>query len=1410
MVGRRCFLGVGWLPWVLLAFAPAPAAAEPLRAEQVPPELKPWIPWVLRGHERALCPRFPGDDSPRCVWAGALDLALEAGGGRFQQTWEVYAETSVPLPGGRDRWPLAVLVAGRPATVLEEGGQPRVRLPPGRHSVSGSFGWKRLPESLPVPAETGLVALRLGGQPVAFPRRQDGELFLEATTRPEAAADRLDLTVHRKVTDGVPLILATRLQLAVAGKMREVLLGQALPPGFVPHALHSPLPARLESGGRLRLQLRPGSFTVTLEARQESPARALTRPAPEGTWTEGDEVWVWQAQPALRVVTVAGAPAVDPRQTTLPREWRSLPAYLMKPGATLALQERRRGDADPAPDQLTLDRQLWLDFDGGGYTARDAIRGRLGRGWRLEMGPESQLGRVAVAGTDQFITRLADGGKSGVEIRQRQVNLEAESRLEGARQRLPAVGWAHDFQAAAATLNLPPGWRLIHAAGADRVDRSWIKRWTLLDLFLVLVVAISVARLFGRGPGFLALLMMLLIAQERDAPAWIWLAVVLGEALVRALPAGQLRKLAKLYRLGAAIVLILVAIPFAVGQIRGALYPGLAGGGGGFLSDLAPAPMEDGALVEPQAEGALSDGADRAEMAEAVERSALELRALSGSLREEAGAEAGAMEQKLARAPSRVGNSGIGGLRGAGRAAPGAPPVAAAAPTSTRSLGAYDPDAQVQTGPGVPRWRWTQVRLTWNGPVEQSAQLTLWLEPPWVAGLLAFAAVGLVGLLALLLFRSALANLGASFGRWLPGVPVLLLAALLPAGARAAEFPPKELLDQLRDGLLEPPACQPTCASVGRLALEVSPQQLRLRLEASAAVAAPLALPGLAEHWLPAVVLLDGKPSTALLRQGGRLWLRLPPGSHQVVLQGPLDGRQSVQIPLGPARPHAVAATLDGWLLAGVSEDGAVGESLELTRAESASARAAGAPESFQAQSLPPFVTVERTLQLGLDWEVETRVVRATPPGAAVVIEVPLLPGESVVSEGVRVREGRVQVNMGPEEGETTWRSILAQKSPIALAAPATAAWAESWRLDLGPIWHAEVSGIPPVHAGDAAGERRRMWRPWPGETVAIVVTRPPGLAGRTFTIDRSELQLRPGGRSTEGTLTLELRSSRGGEHALTLPEGASLESLQVDGREQPLRLDGRRVTLPLAPGARTFRLGFRSPAALGFFYRTPTVDLGVPSVNADLRVSLAADRWVLLLGGPRLGPAVLVWSVLIVIVAAGLLLGRTTLTPLRARHFILLGLGFVPLSVTAAALVVGYLLALGWRRDRLRIRQAWLHDLTLIVLALWTLVAMGVLFVAVQRGLLASPDMAITGNGSYATELRWYSDRVPGALPVGWVLSLPLMVYHLAMLAWALWLAAALIRWSRWVWSCFAEGGLWRPLRRPPPPAAPGPASPP
>jgi len=42
-------------------------------------------------------------------------------------------------------------------------------------------------------------------------------------------------------------------------------------------------------------------------------------------------------------------------------------------------------------------------------------------------------------------------------------------------------------------------------------------------------------------------------------------------------------------------------------------------------------------------------------------------------------------------------------------------------------------------------------------------------------------------------------------------------------------------------------------------------------------------------------------------------------------------------------------------------------------------------------------------------------------------------------------------------------------------------------------------------------------------------------------------------------------------------------------------------------------------------------------------------------------------------------------------------------------------------------------------------------------------------------------------------IYSVPMWVYRVLMLAWAMWIAFALVRWLRWAFNAWKKNGLWR-----------------
>ena len=375
---------------------------------------------------------------------------------------------------------------------------------------------------------------------------------------------------------------------------------------------------------------------------------------------------------------------------------------------------------------------------------------------------------------------------------------------------------------------------------------------------------------------------------------------------------------------------------------------------------------------------------------------------------------------------------------------------------------------------------------------------------------------------------------------------------------------------------------------------------------------------------------------------------------------------------------------------------------------------------------------------------------------------------------------------------------------------------AEVWAFTVSPIWHVEADGVPVDvdTVADKGDFRRFQFHPLPGETLTLHITKPLPAEGATRAIDRASLVVSAGRHASDTTLDLSLRASQGGEQAITLPADAEVLNVSRNGEVLNLRPRDGKLSLPLVPGSQQFEIRFREPTPVGFVTRTPAVALGLPAANLSLGVDLPADRWLLATGGPSEGPAVLYWSELLVMLLIAWALARTRRTPLTFAQWILLGIGFSTFSWPALLLVVAWLFALDWRERSAQPASAALFNLAQIGLAVLTGVALLCLVAAIPQGLLGAPDMQVAGNGSSAYGLRWFADRSADGLPGASAISVPLWAYKIAMLAWAIWLANAVVGWLRDGFAAWMRGGHWRALPRkavvdipsaaPPPPRAP------
>ncbi len=1358
--------------WLLIAILllDSVAAAEPV----VPAPLEPWRAWVLKDHEFRACPLIAGRAADRresfvCAWPGVLSLDADADGIDIAQRWTLETDGWASLPGDAAYWPQDVVVDGKPAIVIDRNG-PTLWLGAGRHDVRARIEWDQRPQTLVVPDSIALIALRVDGKPVSPVQRGGNSLTLGRGVTAAVEADSVDLRVFRLYTDGIPGQLTTRIRVFASGQAREEVFGPVLPDGFIPLALDSESwPARLDEKGLLHVQVQPGEDTFTLTARALLPIDTLVARMPE-EWAQ-QEIWSYQAAPRLRVTGISGAVQVDPRQADVPEEWAGFPAYALDDKSTLTIEQRSRGGADDEANRLTLHREAWLDFSGDGWFARDRIVGRMQSGWRFDAAAPFSLERAETtddggAIEPMLVTRGARAELSGVEWRTPQVDLRAGLRIANGVGSLPVTGWQQVFDQVTTTLHLPHGYRLIAAPGTDRANGSWLSRWTLLDVFIAAIMVLLAARLLGWIGGVVAALYFLFGYQEAGAPLWTLLAVLACALVARALPQqGRLARVAHWARLAAFVLLIIAALPFAAKQLRLALYPQLEAGAA-FARPAAPAFWMDAVQDVPVMMSEPSPAPPPAP---------------PQSLRAQV-EEAGEKLERISVTGSRIRNSD--------------------------QIRKYSENTVVQTGAGEPGWRLgNSYTLNWSGPVLPTQDVDLVVARPWlVRGL----RVLLVALLGWLLWRVARGAALPRFAARATAPCALLLAASMLGSAPSAsaqDWPPDSMLDELRARLIEAPRCAPQCASIAQAQVTARGDEIRVVLEVHAAARVALPLPADERSAVLRSVLLDGAVNDALVRSAGKPWIALGRGVHRIemIFAAAAD---KIDLAFGMA-PHRVVFDGSNWQASGIAEQRLLTEALVLVRAREDSDQRPLANE----QQFPAYVRVTRRLNLDLDWSVSSTAQRLAPRDGGFTFSLPIIGGERVTTPGLRVRDGKLTLALPDGEQHATWSSTLEQTDSLSLTAPPLGEHAEVWRVLVSPTWHVEFSGVPESGVGPDAeldDYRKFEFHPLPGESLTLTISKPAAVEGATRAIDKVDLSSDFGQRAGTHVLRFDVRASQGGEQSIMLPAEAEVIGVTRAGQSMPPRaLDGK-LSIPLQPGTQAIEIRFRENAPLGWKAATPAVALGLPAANIDLRINLPRDRWLLAAFGPAVGPAVLFWGELVVMLVLAWMLARWTRTPLRFHHWLLLGLGFSTFSWVALGVVVVWLFALDARKRAAPARN-WQFNLVQVGLVALTVIALGCLVANIHNGLLGEPDMVVSGSDSFARNLHWFADRSSDALPTASVWSLPLWVYNLVMLAWALWLAWAVVGWLRNGFAAWSTGGYWRAWREPRaepvidvPPAAP------
>ena len=1356
----RCLVGV---IFSIAAFIPI-SADEPY----IPEELEAWRDWVLYDHPDLACP-LDARSGRRlsCAWVSSLAVNVkrqpQPTGAEFRMWIQVYANSEVELPVAGRYQPINVRIrqpSDRQIVVTGAPNKPLVSLNPGRYEISGEFQWSDEPPSIRIPQGTAQTILAIDVEPQARPSIDGNTLWITRRTA-EEEDNTLEIRVFRELRDSTPQELSTHIELTVGGFQRVVNLGKVLPAGFTRTSVTSALPTRFDEEDQLSVNLKRGNHWVTIHARATDLLNVFrATPNDHPAWP-AQEIWGVLDNTSERTITISGGEPIDLRTAGAP--FRRSKGIALKESDTLQLTQQERGDSTVVVGNFSIVRSLWLAFDGHSMISRDIVRSDIDHETRVTA--DYIPGKIAVNTIPRLVTR-ADGEQednAGVKLTESTSTIDAVSEIEDW-QEMSANGWDIDASSLSATLNLPPGWRLLWTTGVDRVTNSWLSQWRLWDMFLVLLLIGLIARTHGLVWAGIAGVTVLLSYQDSATPTVGWLILIAITYLGRVVGS---EKLDRWLRPAYWVILVPVAavsVLFAGISAQQAIFPQLESPRSPSRTTVIPSVQDILYHQASQLEGATEELSSKVR---GVGRTApTSTPQTEGNPTDEVRVTGSFIPRDNFDLPSRT---GIGDL---GQAV-------------------YPTGLSIPTGPGTPSWSWHSVNLHWSGPVtkEQTMSLTL-LSPVWSRVLYGFVAVLVLvvtGFFVMLQIRNK-----SNIARVFKGMsPLLLIAMLVPVEQDVeAQVIHPDILEELEERLVKIPDCLPNCASVEEAQIEIDTDQLMVILRVHVGEELGVPLIQLSDNLQPTSMVVMGNDAPVNTQRGGVLYSVLAEGKHNVGLRVSLTDLLQFDLKF-PIQPKTVSVTRKGWAVDGVLDGTLTGDSLEFDRLrEEESDTQVVASDWTDVTPVEPYVVVIRNFRLDLVPVVDTKVIRRHPKTGEFKVMIPLLDGESVLTESTQVTEGVVTALFGPGTSEVAWKSQLTLGSELVLTAPPISERSEVWHVKGSDFWDYTTEGIPPIKTSGAT----ESFHPRSRESLTLTFTRPSSIEGQTLTIESAELETTVGTRSYTGKLSLTLEASRGDELNIQLPEGASIKQITRNGREQPTP-SGTSIVLSTLPGRSICEVEWTQDASIGMFFDTPQIELSQPARNVELKVKFPENRWTLFLGGPPLGAAVTVWGVIAVILVIAILLSRLSGFPLSTTDAVLLSAGATFANLWALLFVGVWMIGIWWRTNRetpqVSVDVYRLMQLAFIIL---TVVAIGSLVYTIPVALFGQPEMQIEGYGSTGYSYQWFDDGSAIGFATAWVLSLPKWVYLVVMLAWSLWLVLALVRWIVAAWGALSQTGFWTP----------------
>lgn len=621
----------------------------------------------------------------------------------------------------------------------------------------------------------------------------------------------------------------------------------------------------------------------------------------------------------------------------------------------------------------------------------------------------------------------------------------------------------------------------------------------------------------------------------------------------------------------------------------------------------------------------------------------------------------------------------------------------------------------------------------------------------------------------------------------------LIIPLLLSISALSyAEMPSDFTMENLESMYIKSKSCEQDCGlftGVKVKNINTSTQDIVFEINLSASSLTTVTLPLNSNTLIWNEFLLNGKPTNSIINKSNKIIVAVQPGSHILEIHAKYKQNQKIELLEDPKNFENL--TTSNINLQKIGNNFFI----ELETSKITQKKEEKEIEVNKIILGQPLYKIERELFLSDKWKLKTTVSPIFSNDKLNEVIIPLLEGENILNNNIEVVDNNIKLSL---TGNTiSWESSLQPKNKMVFENKDSKNL-EKWIIYNENNWLYSYKGVNPINQNsNNIYKTINTWLMWPKEQVEINFTLPSIVNGKTSSVTNLTLSSDLLKSPNEHNLQFMIESSIGGRYNIKFEDkNAKIDKLTLNNGVLANQIKDGVLALDLIAGQNQINMEIKSDNN-NYLYKTPQIKFETDVTNA--RFSMPINRWILLIGGGDVRPAVLLWGFIAFFTILAFGLSKIKNTPLKFTSWILLFFGLCETNYWTSIIIISWILSFSYRDKIIEkfTKDGVIENKTFnrIQLTLGTLSILGLLTLlgVVATGLLDNPDMFILGSNYHTGNLDWYIQTWNGENKNPWIFSLPLNYYKIIILCWAVWLAFSIMSWLKWMWTEYSKGGYWK-----------------